>query len=60
MLIRWPGSIYDTVTNLYWTPDLTPPVKWTLVENAPTYTNGQWIVTLPIGTNTAGFYRLQQ
>jgi autotransporter-associated beta strand protein len=60
IIISWPGSIDDAVTNLYWTPSLTPPVKWTLVQNAPAYTNGQWIVTLPAGTNTAGFYRLQQ
>jgi autotransporter-associated beta strand protein len=60
IVVTWPGSIDDTVTNLYWTPDLTPPIKWTSVETAPAYTNGQWIVTLPIGTNAAGFYRLQQ
>jgi hypothetical protein len=30
------------------------------VTNAPVFSNGQWSVTLPIGTNPAGLYRLQQ
>jgi hypothetical protein len=47
-------------TNLYYTPNLTPPVVWTPVTNAPILSNGQWIVTLPLGTNGSGFYRLQQ
>ena len=57
--IAWPGNITDTATNLYWTPNLNSPMAWTRVTNAPFYTNGQWSVTLPEGTNGAGFYRLQ-
>ena len=57
--IAWRGSIKDTATNLYWTPNLTPPVTWTRLTNAPMFTNGQWTATLPTGTNGAGFYRLQ-
>jgi hypothetical protein len=57
--IAWPGSITDTATNIYWTTNLAPPATWILATNPPFFTNGQWIVTLPIGTNDAGFYRLQ-
>lgn len=57
--IAWRGNITDTATNLYWTPNLRPPVIWTRLTNAPTFTNGQWTVPLPVGTNSAGFYRLQ-
>jgi hypothetical protein len=59
LTIAWPGGISDTVTNLFWTPSLTPPIIWTRTTNAPVFTNGQWLVTLPIGTNGTGFYRLQ-
>jgi hypothetical protein len=58
--LAWPGSIYDTVTNLYSAPSLVPPIEWTLVTNSPAFTNGHWSATLPIGTNAAAFYRLQQ
>jgi hypothetical protein len=60
LTIAWPGSVKDTVTNLYWSPVLTQPTTWTRTTNAPVFTNGQWMVTLPIGTNGIGFYRLQQ
>ena len=59
LTIAWRGSITDTATNLYWTPNLTPPVTWTRLTNAPIFTNGQWTATLPTGTSGAGFYRLQ-
>ena len=58
--ITWPGSITDTATNLYWTPSLTSPVTWIRATNVPSFTNGQWTVTLTQGTNGTGFYRLQQ
>ena len=29
------------------------------MTNAPVYTNGQWVITLPAGANSARFYRLQ-
>ncbi len=57
--IAWRGNITDSATNLYWTPNLAPPVTWTRLTNAPTFANGQWAVALPTGTNSAGFYRLQ-
>lgn len=60
LTIVWPGNVTDTVTNLFSTPSLTSPVTWTLVTNSPAYTNGQWSITLPISTNGACYYRLQQ
>ena len=45
--------------NLYYTPDLTPPVVWTLITNIPVLSNGQWTLTLPPSTNSEGFYQLQ-
>lgn len=59
LTINWPGSITDTVTNIYWTTNLAPPVIWTRLTNAPAFTNGQWGLTLPIGTNNGDFYQLQ-
>jgi hypothetical protein len=58
--VAWRGSISDAVTNLYWTPGLTAPISWFRLTNAPVYTNGQWIIALPSGTNNAGFYQLQR
>ncbi|HTB84154.1 MAG TPA: glycosyl hydrolase family 28-related protein [Candidatus Sulfotelmatobacter sp.] len=60
LMVAWRGSISDAVTNLYWTPSLTAPISWFRLTNAPVYTNGQWIITLPTGTNSAGFYQLQR
>ena len=60
LALRWAGTASDTLTNVYQTTDLTPPATWTPVAIAPTYANGQWTVTLPVGTNYHGYYRLQQ
>jgi fibronectin type 3 domain-containing protein len=49
----------NAAAKLYFAPDLTASAGWTLVTNLPAASNGQWMVTLPIGTNPAGFYRLQ-
>ena len=45
--------------NLYYTPDLTSPVVWTLITNTPVLSNGQWTITLPTDTNSKGFYQLR-
>ncbi len=45
---------------MYYTPDLTSPLIWTLMTNVPVQAGGQWTLTLPVGTNYRGFYRLQQ
>lgn len=44
----------------YSATNLVPPIIWTLVTNSASFSNGQWILTLPVGTNGSGFYRLQQ
>ncbi len=44
---------------MYGTPDLTPPVVWTLMTNVPMLAGGQWTLALPLGTHY-GFYRLQE
>jgi hypothetical protein len=50
----------NSVTGLYYTPDLTPSAIWMPVTNPPAFSNGQWALSLPLGTNDHGFYRLQQ
>ena len=49
----------NSATELYSTPSLTLPVVWTLVTNAPVFSNGQWTLTLP-SNNSQGFFRLKQ
>lgn len=58
LTLFWPsnaGTFY-----LFSTPSLTPPVSWTLVTNSLVYSNGQWLLTLPVNPNAAEFYRLEQ
>lgn len=45
---------------LYYTPVLSPAAAWTLVTNAPAVSNGQWLLTVPMGSNSSGYYRLGQ
>jgi autotransporter-associated beta strand protein len=54
--LTWTNSAAD----LYCTPNLMPPVVWVAVTNPPAWSNGQWSVTMPGGTNASGFYRLAQ
>jgi autotransporter-associated beta strand protein len=58
------GGLQLTWTNgavdLFYTPSLMPPVVWSPVTNQAGFSNGQWSLTLPIGTNGNGFYRLRQ
>ncbi len=58
------GQIQLSWTNnasaLYYASDITAPIVWTLVTNPPVYSGGQWLLSLPTGTNNRGFYRLQQ
>jgi autotransporter-associated beta strand protein len=46
----------NSAATLYYTPSLSP-TAWVVVTNTPAYTNGQWTVSLPRGTNASGFYR---
>jgi hypothetical protein len=55
MALSWTNS----AVTLYYTRSLSP-AAWVVVTNVPGYTNGQWTITLPAGTNATGFYRLQQ
>jgi hypothetical protein len=47
----------NSALNLYYAPSLTT-TNWTQVTNQPVLAAGQLTVTLPIGANQAGFYRL--
>jgi hypothetical protein len=62
LTLQWPANGNASVssqTNLYYTSSLVAPVVWTLVTNTPVFSNGQWMVTLPIDTSNAGFYELR-
>jgi hypothetical protein len=65
LTLQWPENNDTKISgaasqpNLYYTPSLVAPAVWMLVTNAPVLSNGQWMVTLPIGTNSSGYYRLQ-
>jgi hypothetical protein len=39
--------------------NLTPPVLWSPLPNAPQFFGNEWRVTLPVTTNGRRFYRLQ-
>ena len=60
LTLGWAGTARATLPGVYYAPDLTSSAKWTLVTNTPVYANGQWTITLPVGANPAGFYRLKQ
>ncbi len=49
----------NSAVNLYYAPFLMQPMAWTPVTNARYFSNGQWNVSTPLGTNGSGFYRLQ-
>jgi hypothetical protein len=51
----WPGWADDW--QLQSATNLAPPVGWALVTNAPAFSNGQLVVTIPLGDHTR-FFRL--
>jgi hypothetical protein len=53
--LMWPTNV---PMNLYHTSALSP-AAWALVANPPAVSNGLWWVTVPLGTNNSGYYRLQ-
>ena len=55
--LSWPEDA--ALYSLHTTTNLTPPVAWTLVTNAPALSNGQWLVPMPPATNGSRFFRLQ-
>lgn len=58
LTLKWPdnGETYF----LFTTPNLTPPVTWTQVTNAPVNANGQWMVNVQLNAGGNGFYSLEQ
>jgi len=60
IMLSWTTNDNGAGWTLYYAADLTPPTTWIVMTNTPFLSNGQWNVALPINTNSAGFYRLQQ
>jgi hypothetical protein len=60
IILSWTTNGNGAGWSLYDTSELTPPAAWVPVTNTPVLSNNQWTVTLPIGTNSNSFYRLQQ
>ena len=58
--LSWTTNDNGGTFTAYYASGLTLPVTWTLTTNAPVLTGNQWMITLPVGTNASGFYRLQQ
>jgi fibronectin type 3 domain-containing protein len=56
LTLTWPTNAAVT---LYYTTSLIPPITWMPVTDAPNIVNGQWNLTVSVGTNQAAFYRLQ-
>jgi hypothetical protein len=57
LLLAWPADAGPF--SLYSSTNLTRPVTWLRVTNAPFLTNGLWVAPLPLGTNSPRFFRLQ-
>lgn len=57
--LSWPTNGNGGSVTPYYTPTLVPPITWTPVTNLPVLLNNQWNVTVPLGTNGSGFYRLK-
>ena len=57
LLLSWPADAGSF--SLHSATNLTPPVAWTPLTNAPALVSNQWRVTLPTATNSQRFFRLQ-
>lgn len=55
--LAWPADA--AYFPLHSATNLTPPVAWTPLTNAPVLTNNQWRVTLPAPTQGQRYFRLQ-
>lgn len=55
LTLSWATNLPST---LYSTTNLAVPGSWMIVTNAPTSSNGQWILTLPT-TGSENYFRLQ-
>jgi hypothetical protein len=56
LTLAWPA---DSFFAPYTATNLTPPVAWTPLTNAPSLLSNEWRVTLPVATNGQRFFRLQ-
>jgi autotransporter-associated beta strand protein len=56
IILSWTANGNGAGWTLYYASDLTPPITWIPIT---VLSNSQSSVTLPIGTNNGGFYRLQ-
>ena len=56
-LLVWPADA--GLYHLYATTNLCPGTTWIRTTHDPVLSNGFWVVTLPLNTNQAQFYRLQ-
>jgi hypothetical protein len=57
VVLAWPAEAGPF--SLHSTTNLTMPVTWLRVTNAPFLNNGLWVASLPMSTNGQRFYRLQ-
>ncbi len=57
LTLTWPGDIGQWLVHC--ATNLVLPVTWSPAAASPVLTNQQWQVTLPVGTDSAAFYRLQ-
>ena len=57
LAFTWPAD--PGLFAVFTAPNLTPPVIWARITNAPLFVNGQWTLDLPLTTNITRFYRLQ-
>lgn len=55
--LAWPG--WAAGYALEFATNLTPPVAWTPLTNAPTLISNEWWLTLPFATNGQRYFRLQ-
>jgi len=55
--LSWPAS--GVGFELLAATNLTPPVVWTPATNQPVFTNNQWQILLPVGSDNNRFYRLE-
>ena len=58
LTLTWPG--WAAGYSLYAATNLTPPVMWIATTNSAVFSNNQWRVLLPSGTNGQRFYRMQR
>ena len=56
IVLSWTANSNGAGWTLLYTTDLTPPITWISVT---LLSNSQSSITLPISTNSSGFYRLQ-